>query len=245
MHDVLIYETSTSLNQHSDPAAVLRSVRFPHGLCFAGHDRFILLADAGAPYVHVYGNQGRDWRGIHDPILSLKVMDDDTFLGSRYTTRDGGPKGLDIDSHHGILVTSCHGQPLAFYDLNFILEKASSADVTAKVGPACRHAEVPTFPERQSDIRHELELHRRLFEAEVRAERAEKNASRAKARCEVLQQSSSWRLTAPMRAIASAFKKGRYSRSLTGIFRASAAVTTLLVARLTASAKSKSTASVN
>jgi sugar lactone lactonase YvrE len=206
-HAVLVYENSATLNERSDPTAILRSMCFPHGLCFTDDGQFIFLADAGAPYVHVYARRGDRWCGVHDPALSFRVMDDDTFRAKHYTIWDGGPKGLHIDRHHGILVTTCHGQPLAFHDLRSILEKASSADETPQVDVWRDTSAVPRFPERESQIWHELDLHRKLAEAETRALRAERLASRVNAQYRSLQRSRSWRFTAPLRGVASILKK--------------------------------------
>ena len=213
MHTVLVYENSPALNEHSDPAGILRSISYPHGLRFTSDGRFILVADAGAPYLHVYGRSGDSWRGVHNPLVSFRVMDDGTFL-RRYSIRDGGPKGLDVDSQRGLVVTTCHHQPLAFFDLNLISQGASSGNGRHEVGmPSVDDQALTGYAKRLSDVRQELELHQRLYQAEARAEQAEARAKQAEklaSRAEALQQSSSWRLTAPVRALAVLMgKRGR------------------------------------
>lgn len=209
MHNVFVYENTATLNEDSYPDGILRSISYPHGLRFTADGRFIFLADAGAPYVHLYGRSGGRWQGVYNPLLSFRVMDEETYLSGRYTTSDGGPKGLDVDSKRGLLVTTCHRQPLAFFDLESILAIASDAAVTHETRVLSIDDQAAGYFGRRSEIRHELELHQRLYQAETRAERAEQIASGAEARIEALQQSNSWRLTAPLRALASVMRKRR------------------------------------
>ena len=66
-HSVLLYENTASLNENSDPAGILRGVLHPHGLRFTADGRYILVADAGAPYVHIYMKGLSGWRGVQSP----------------------------------------------------------------------------------------------------------------------------------------------------------------------------------
>jgi hypothetical protein len=103
---------------------------------FTADGQFILVADAGSPHVRIYQSDHLGWRGVRDPILSVKVLDDDDFLRGRNNIEEGGPKGLDINNDAGIFVTTCETQPLAFFDLSSILESApSDADIpeTSKI----------------------------------------------------------------------------------------------------------------
>jgi hypothetical protein len=52
-----------------------------------------------------------------------------------------------------------------------------------------------------------LELHRKLCQAEGRAERAEKLAAQAQAKLKALECSTSWRLTSPLRTILSGLRR--------------------------------------
>ena len=68
---ILLYERSELLNEHSSPDGVLRGVHFPHGLRFSADGRYIFVADAGAPLVHVYSNDGNGWHGTRAPAASF------------------------------------------------------------------------------------------------------------------------------------------------------------------------------
>ena len=114
---VLIYENVSELNEHSDPVATLRGSAYPHGLRFAANNRLLIVADAGAPYLHIYADDGSGWRGERNPITSLRVMKEEAFLYGRYNPQQGGPKGIDVHDDLGLVVTTCETQPLAFFVL--------------------------------------------------------------------------------------------------------------------------------
>jgi len=218
MHSVCIYENAPSLNERSDPDALLRSVCYPHGLRFTSDCGYILLADAGAPYVHVYGRNGASWRGVRNPLLSFRVMNDEVFLRGHRNPTEGGPKGLDIDNDQSLLVTTCEHQPLAFFELGPMLQRASlyshtSAEIDARNVPSGHTRAEAGCSQRLSDIRHELELHKRLCQAEARAKQAEKLFARVEMKHTALQRSRAWRLTAPVRAIVSVMRKRSRLRS--------------------------------
>ena len=116
-HSVFLYENTESLNQYSEPDGILRCAHYPHGLQFTSDGRYILVADAGAPYVHIYMKDGSGWRGVRSPFKSVRVLNDEDFLRGRTTVHQGGPKGIDIDNSMTTFVTTCEVQPLAFFDL--------------------------------------------------------------------------------------------------------------------------------
>ncbi len=118
---VLLYKTNPSLNASSDPHAILRRTKYPHGVRFSPDDRFILVADGGAPFVNIYERQGSGWRGVCDPTLSVRVLSDEEFKRGHSIRAEGGPKGVDINAMN-IIVTTCETQPLAFFDLDEILK---------------------------------------------------------------------------------------------------------------------------
>lgn len=122
-HSVFLYENGPRLNRHSEPDGILRNVNYPHGVRFTPDDNFVLVADAGAPYVNVYAKDGASWKGIRDPVTSFRVMDEMIYRRGRHNPQEGGPKGIDIDSDMNVLVTTCEHQILAFFDLPEILKK--------------------------------------------------------------------------------------------------------------------------
>ena len=63
-HTVFLYENKPSLNEASHPDGILRGANYPHGLRFTSDGRFLLVADAGSPYVNIYQKDCSDWRGV-------------------------------------------------------------------------------------------------------------------------------------------------------------------------------------
>jgi DNA-binding beta-propeller fold protein YncE len=117
---VTLYENTGSLNEQSEPVGFLRGANYPHGLRFTSDGNFILVADAGSPFVHIYA-KGSSWQGAHNPLTSLRVMSEEAFLHGRHNAQEGGPKGIDIDKTSEVIVTTCESQPLAFFELSKIL----------------------------------------------------------------------------------------------------------------------------
>ena len=115
-HDVKLFATRRGLRPWNAPAGTLRGTSFAHGLRFTGDGAHILVADAGAPLVHVY-ERGGSWAGDRLPARSLRVIDEAVFLRGRANEAEGGPKGLDIDRSGRVVAVTCEEQPLAFYPL--------------------------------------------------------------------------------------------------------------------------------
>jgi DNA-binding beta-propeller fold protein YncE len=122
-HSVFLYENTPRLNGQSEPDGILRNVNYPHGVRFTPDDNFVLVADAGSPYVNIYAKDGDSWNGTRDPVTTFRVMDEMTYRRGRSHPSEGGPKGIDIDSDMNVLVTTCDQQTLAFFDLPEILKK--------------------------------------------------------------------------------------------------------------------------
>ncbi len=115
-HEVMLFDASAPLGPYTKPAGVLGGVDYPHGLRFTQDDRHLLVADAGAPLIHVY-ERGTGWAGTRDPLRSVTVLDDETFNRGRANPTEGGPKGLDIDSSGKVVAATCEEQTLAFFSL--------------------------------------------------------------------------------------------------------------------------------
>jgi hypothetical protein len=182
-HNVLLYEGSPALGPEADPDGVLRRVHYPHGLRFSGDGRHLFVADAGAPYLHVYAQGPDEWRGVRDPVGSVRIMEDAIFERSRHNIEEGGPKGLDIDAHSQVLAVTSEGQPLAFFEVAALLQRASADG-------SIREASV-------LGIRYEVSLMR------------ERRRVRERARDEIdaLRNSRSWRITAPLRRLSAAMRR--------------------------------------
>jgi len=182
-HNVLLYENSPALNSDAEPDGILRGVYYPHGLRFSADSRHLFVADAGAPYLHIYAQDPDQWRGVRNPLATVRIMDEAVFKRGRHNPEEGGPKGLDIDACSNILVVTSECQPLAFFDVPVLLQHAIA-------GGSAREQKILS-------ISHELTLME-----EIRKMMAEK-AMEANA----LRNSMSWRITAPLRRLKSIFRR--------------------------------------
>jgi hypothetical protein len=181
-HNVLLYENSPALNADAAPDGILRHIYYPHGLRFSADGRHLFVADAGAPYLHIYARDPDQWRGVRHPVATVRIMDDAVFERGRQNPEEGGPKGLDIDACSNVLVVTSECQPLAFFDVPALLQLALA-------GGSGREQRILA-------ISHELSL---MQESRKMAEKAtEANA---------LRNSLSWRITAPLRRLNSAFRR--------------------------------------
>jgi DNA-binding beta-propeller fold protein YncE len=193
-HCVLLYANTPSLSEISDPDGILGLVYCPHGLRFTSDGRFILVADAGAPYVHIYGRNGSSWRGVSKPLRSVRVLDDEDYLRGRHGPGDGGPKGLDIHNATNMLVTTCEIQPLNFVDWSTILQSVQCAEIK----------DVDILGGKLDDSNSKIDDYRNQRAYEVRYELDK--WEREEARIAALINSRSWRMTAPLRRLSSFLK---------------------------------------
>jgi DNA-binding beta-propeller fold protein YncE len=181
-HNVLLYETSPTLNPDAEPDGILRRVSYPHGLRFSADGRHLFVADAGAPYLHIYAQDPDQWRGVRHPVATVRIMDDAVFGRGRHNPEEGGPKGLDIDASSTVLAVTSECQPLAFFDVPTLLQ------------PALVGASV--CEQRILGLSHELSL---MQESRRMAAKATEAST--------LQNSLSWRITAPLRRLNSIFRR--------------------------------------
>lgn len=181
-HNVLLYEKSPALNADAEPDGILRGVHYPHGLRFSADGRHLFVADAGAPYLHIYAQHPDQWRGVRHPIATVRIMDDEVFGRGRHNPEEGGPKGLDIDARSNVLVVTSECQPLAFFDVPALLQHAFA-------GGSVREQTILA-------ISYELSL---MQESRTMAEKATE--------ANTLRDSMSWRITAPLRRLNSALRR--------------------------------------
>jgi hypothetical protein len=195
-HSVLLYENTGSLNEYSEPNGILRYAHYPHGLQFTSDGRFILVADAGAPYVHIYMKDGSGWRGVRSPFKSLRVLNDEDFFRGRTTVHQGGPKGIDIDNSMSTFVTTCEVLPLAFFDLAGVLEwiflmQRNGSHSSPGFGETLNESyETHCQGQRALEIKYELERQDQSNQAVA-----------------LLMNSRSWRITAPLRWVSDAGRR--------------------------------------
>ena len=127
---VFVFALDAELGPESEPCAVLRGLQYPHGLRFTADGRHLVVADAGAPLVHIFPKPEGGWHGTRFPSLSHRVMSDEVFLRGRYNPEEGGPKGLDIAPGHPVLAVTSQHRPIAFFDLR---PELSLSDVYAAI----------------------------------------------------------------------------------------------------------------
>lgn len=209
-HCVMLYENLPGRSPQADPDGLLRGLHAPHGLRFGADGRSLFVADAGAPYVHLYLADARHWRGIQYPAASIGVIDPEAFARGRYNAREGGPKGIDVDGDAGVMVVTSEWQPLAFFDVAPVLV-AASADAQGPDAAAPR----PIDHDARA-LRYELDalgpvvdVHRRARMAEIEARRAVAQQQKAARRLAAAKRSASWRVSAPLRWIGAALRRWR------------------------------------
>ena len=188
-HNVLLFENSPALNSDAKPDGILRYVQYPHGVRFSADGRHLFVADAGAPYLHIYTQDSDQWRGVRHPVASVRIMDDAVFERGQHNPEEGGPKGLDLDASSKILVLTSECQPLAFFDVPVLLQHA--------------FADGSEREQRNLGINHELSLMQ-----ETRKMMAEKfmEITALQNSLHALRNSRSWRITAPLRRLKSIFR---------------------------------------
>lgn len=227
-HSVFLYRAD-QLGHSSSPAGTLRGIGYPHGLSFTPDDRALFVADAGAPYVHLFVAKEGDWGGTRIPVSSIKIMDDETFARGHYNPEEGGPKGLTVSPDGNLICLTHEEQPLVFFDVRDELARAGVAPrdraAPEEIGAQALTRMLAGTMERTrsqlaSALRREKDLMAGVEAAGARAG-AERRAQDLEQQMQVLQQrlraarlrekaaservnrlmrSSSWRLTSPLRA---------------------------------------------
>ena len=179
-HTVLVYETST-LGEVAEPVGVLRGATYPHGLRFAADDSRLLVADAGAPYVHVFPAGNGGWRGASYPAVTIRVMDDGAFARFRTNPQEGGPKGIEVDPRTMVLMITSEAAPLSCFDVAAVVEGTWEAG---------------SDPDQL--LRYELDA---LVAREGLRSSAAATEAGVRAQLAAIEQSLTWRLTEPPRAL--------------------------------------------
>lgn len=190
-HAVALYRNDEWLAAGRAPAAQLEGVTYPHGLCFLAGGRILLVADAGAPHFAVFLRPAQGWVGGASPDDVVRVLEDGAFQQGHYNPREGGPKGIDVHEPWGVVVTTCAAQPLAFFDADPLVARAQ---------PAAAGSRPPTDPARTTILR--------LARGVAAREAAVTAAVRKE--LEQMRSSWSWRVTAPLRALAARWMR-RYA----------------------------------
>lgn len=190
---VFLFRNDGALNPESGPSGVLRGIRYPHGLRFAQDETTLLVADAGAPLVHLFRSEDRDWTGEREPATSVRVLSDEAFERGRSNPQEGGPKGIDLMGTTGLMAVSCEEQPLAFFDVRALLGPAEAVPAPSDAAEAerVREALIGYLSSARRGVQQAAETFRRASEWESR---------------EVFE-SRSWRFTAPLRRMGSTLRR--------------------------------------
>lgn len=200
-HAVRVYRNHPALGPESEPQALLSGVNYPHGLRFSRCGRYLLVADAGLPYVHLYYSVDGIWQGRLTPQVSVAVIDGEAYLRGHHGREEGGPKGIDLDAAGTLMVVSNHEQPLAFFDMRGLLPTvAVAADEALPAHDLARHfhglgranrqawaSVVAREDELDSVRRRALSVEARLRQGEAELEQMRSQARHAAARIEQLQ----------------------------------------------------------
>jgi DNA-binding beta-propeller fold protein YncE len=208
-HSVLIY-LSEQLGGSEAPVGVLRGMAYPHGLRFTPDDRAIVVADAGAPYVHLFASPNADWSGTHTPVSAIQVVEDAVFAEANKNPQEGGPKGIAVSPDGNSICITCEQEPLVFYDISSELAKFGVEAVgRVPAGPAVNpRAQMISV---MRTVRAELET---LMEGRVEKSNLASVRSMggnrprtAEQEIEALLNSTSWKITAPLRAARDILRK--------------------------------------
>lgn len=119
---VSVYDCAIPLDDKCLPIATLSGLGFPHGLQFSKDEKFIFVADAGQPFVHVYFNGEKNWTGEIKPVAAIRILDDEAFIRGNVNAADGGSKGIGLSRDNHILAVTCQEEPLTFYDIRPLLK---------------------------------------------------------------------------------------------------------------------------
>lgn len=189
LHTVLLYENKPSLSELSHPDGVLRGTHYPHGVRFTSDGRFLFVTSVVSPSVNLYQRDGLGWRGVRHPFSSFRALNDQDFLRGQEKPEGGGPKGIDINDAMNVLVMTCETQPLAFFDLEKILETACNE----RSDTNCSLSNSRLVEQKASDVVYELGQQEQIkyLQEKLRA----------------LQNSKSWRITAPLRWLLTKVRK--------------------------------------
>jgi hypothetical protein len=189
-HNVLIFRNDSDLGPASKPAAVLNGIQYPHGVRFAVDGRTAFVADAGAPFVHVYRG-GEEWAGELEPDVSIRVLSEECYLRGRTDPSQGGPKGVDVTADQRLMVISCEEERFAFFDVSELLTTGEREEAAASEAESAREA----------FLRYMASDRRRVEEATAAIRRATDLQILA------MVESRSWKITAPLRSAKAAIRR--------------------------------------
>lgn len=202
---VFVFRNDDRLDHGAAPHGVLRGFRHPHGLTFSADERALLVADAEAPFVRLFRSDDGDWSGERAPDESIRVFGDEVFERGNLHPGEGGPKGIGLAADGALMAISCAERPLALFDVRRFGLASASARRRESEAERARATLLRYLAERPASVPAAAEAAVRQSEREVQQ----------------LLASRSWRLTAPLRWIATLVRGGvRRPRSRPRLSRA-------------------------
>lgn len=114
-HEVLFYDRKAGLNRRADPDGKGLETGYPHGVRFFDDGRLLCVTDAGSPFLRFFRSQDNVWSGEHRPVLTVRVLDQQTFLRGHVNEMEGGAKGIAFNAREDILAVTCEEEALAFF----------------------------------------------------------------------------------------------------------------------------------
>lgn len=135
--EALIFANTPGLNGKTPPSAALKGAVCPHGIRFSPDGSRLYVADASSQYLYVYECENGNWQEDRSPARAVRMMDDETFHRGRYSTREGGIKGIDTDNSGSLLISTHKLEVLGFYDLTVLNNTDSTAD-SKEIAELCR-----------------------------------------------------------------------------------------------------------
>jgi hypothetical protein len=207
-HCVAMFRNRRGLNHRTRPEGHLVGLHYPHAPRFTPDGRFVLVADAGAPYVRVYASEGDDWVGTRSPAGAIRVMDDAMFDRGHTNPYEGGPKGIDITADMRVCAITSEFRSLAFFDLELALAGVGTTRPHGTPGlsghePRASGDTHQGHPDHGvAEVAREALVRELLREAATDARMADLKSTldaRHAREMEQLHRSRSWRMTAPLR----------------------------------------------
>jgi hypothetical protein len=187
-HCLFVFRNVDALDESSRPDGVLRGVHHPHGVVFTRDERWVLVADAASPAVHVFNSPDGNWDGEREPVASVRILSDAIYERGRFQPGEGGLKGIDLTPDGALLVTTCEEDPLVFFDMRPTL------------GMAAVDRDPPAAADEAEQARRFLL--RYLGAARLRVDDATEAIRRtSEQEVALLLSSRWWRLTAPFRRL--------------------------------------------
>ena len=119
--EVRIYKLTPVLNRFSDADGKLVGTAHPHGIRFSECGDKLFVANASGQHLQVYQNQNDSWKGIFEPIRTVKIVDDDVFAKADDQPEEGGVKGIEIANMGKLFVASAEHHVMDFYSTDDLL----------------------------------------------------------------------------------------------------------------------------